>query len=228
MPAQGTATRGTADLKIRVWGMGCNEQPFFQNAVAQNISASGACLHGLETELKVGDVIGVQFESKKARCKVVSITNAATLPQKQIAVELVRDQVCPWLELVPADAPGEEWKSKHSSNRRRFARHRISYPLEVRAQNLATPLRVNVTDISGGGCYVESVMPLPVGTPLQIDFSIGEERVSPNAVVRTRDPGVGMGIEFIGLPEDARKRLQAHLDEVDSGSLRFKGATDWR
>jgi hypothetical protein len=222
MPAQGTATRETPELKVRVWGMGCNEQPFFQNAVAQNISSTGACLHGLETELKVGDVIGVQFESRKARCKVVWVTDAGTLPQKQIAVELVRDQVCPWIEKVPVEGHGEEWAAKGPSNRRRFARHRISYPLELRAEKLPAPLRVNVTDISGGGCYVESVMPLPVGTPLQIDLWIGEERVSPNAVVRTRDPGVGMGIEFIGLPEDVRKRLQAHLDEVDSGSLRFK------
>ena len=78
------------------------------------------------------------------------------------------------------------------------------------------PLRVNATDVSGNGCYVETVMPLPVATALRVDFWIGDEHLSPTAVVRTRDPGVGMGIEFTGLPDQDKKRFQAHLDMVDS------------
>jgi hypothetical protein len=37
------------------------------------------------------------------------------------------------------------------------------------------------------------------------------------AVVRTRDPGVGMGIEFTGLPDDSKQRFQAHLEKIDPG-----------
>jgi hypothetical protein len=46
---------------------------------------------------------------------------------------------------------------------------------------------------------------------------IEQERLSPTAVVRTRDPGVGMGIEFTGLPEESKQRFQAHLDKIDPG-----------
>jgi hypothetical protein len=46
---------------------------------------------------------------------------------------------------------------------------------------------------------------------------VGEERVTPSAVVRTRDPGVGMGIEFTGLPEESKKKFEAHLDKLDGG-----------
>jgi len=60
-------------------------------------------------------------------------------------------------------------------------------------------------------------MPLPVGTALRVDLWIEQERLSPTAVVRTRDPGVGMGIEFTGLPEETKKRFQAHLDKLDPG-----------
>jgi hypothetical protein len=60
-------------------------------------------------------------------------------------------------------------------------------------------------------------MPLAVGTALRMDFWMGEEHLSPSAVVRTRDPGVGMGIEFTGLPEETKKRFQAHLDKLDPG-----------
>ena len=53
-----------------------------------------------------------------------------------------------------------------------------------------------------------------------LDFWIDREHVTSPASVRTHDPGVGMGIEFTGLPEDTRKRLQAHLDKLDPGLSR--------
>ena len=96
MSAQGSAPRATLDLKVRVWGMGSNNQPFFQNAMAQNISATGACIFGIEPELKVGDVIGVQYETRKARCKVVWVVDAGALKKTQVGVQLVADQDCPW------------------------------------------------------------------------------------------------------------------------------------
>ena len=204
------------ELKVRVWGMGATGQPFFQNAMAQNISATGACLYGIEPDLKVGDVIGVQYETKKARCKVVWVVNAGALKKNQVGVSLVLDQDCPWMAALPLDMKLDERTVQRQDNRRKFARHKISFPLELRDERVNTPLRVNATDISGNGCYVETVMPLSVGTSLRVDLWMGEERMSPSAVVRTRDPGVGMGIEFTGLPEDAKKRFQAHLDKLDT------------
>jgi hypothetical protein len=217
MAAQGSAPRATLDLKVKVWGMGANGQPFFQNAMAQNVSATGACLYGIEQELKVGDVIGVQYEGKKARCKVVWVVDAGALKKMQTGVQLVADQDCPWAAVLPPDMQADERTLQRQDNRRKFARHRISFPLELRDERVNTPLRVNATDISGNGCYVETVMPLEVGTTLRADFWIDQERLSPTAVVRTRDPGVGMGIEFIGLPDDLKSRFQAHLDKINPG-----------
>ena len=55
------------------------------------------------------------------------------------------------------------------------------------------------TDISGIGCYVETIFPLSIGTSLKVDLSIDSEQVTTRSFVRTSDPGLGMGIEFIGL-----------------------------
>ena len=85
-------------------------------------------------------------------------------------------------------------------------------------------MRVNATDISGNGCYVETAMPLPVSTVLRVDIWIDQERISASATVRTRDPGVGMGIEFTGLPDDSKNRFQAHLDKQDPGIAKHKTA----
>jgi hypothetical protein len=219
MSAQGSAPRATLELKVKVWGMGANGQPFFQNAIAQNVSLTGACLYGIEPELKVGDVIGVQYESKKARCRVVWVVDAGALKKTQVGVQLVVDQECPWAKTLPIDMKAEERTSARQDNRRRFLRHKISFPLELRDERVNTPLRINATDISGNGCYVETVMPLPVATALRVDFWIDEERISPSAIVRTRDPGVGMGIEFTGMTEEMKKRFQAHLDSLDPSSV---------
>ncbi|HSY90090.1 MAG TPA: PilZ domain-containing protein [Candidatus Binatus sp.] len=218
MAAQGSAPRATLDLKVRVWGMGGNNQPFFQNAMAQNVSATGACLYGIEPELKVGDVIGVQYETKKARCRVVWVVDAGALKKTQVGVELVLDQDCPWMAALPTGMKVEERTQPRHDNRRKFARHRISFPVELRDERVNTPMRVNATDISGNGCYIETIMPLPVATALRVDLWIEQERLSPTAVVRTRDPGVGMGIEFTGMPEESKQRFQAHLEKLDPGT----------
>src|SRR5208283_3112801 len=118
MPAQGSAPRATLDLKVRVWGMGANSQPFFQNATAQNISVTGACIYGIEPELKVGDVIGVQYEGKKARCKVVWVADAGMLKKTQVGVQLVADQECPWTAILPKDMLPDERTSQKQDNRR--------------------------------------------------------------------------------------------------------------
>ena len=158
MSAQGSAPRATLDLKVKVWGMGGNNQPFFQNAMAQNISATGACIYGIEPELKVGDVIGVQYEGKKARCKVIWVVDAGALKKTQVGVQLVAEQECPWTAALPPEMKVEERTVIRQDNRRKFARHKISFPLELRDERVNTPLRVNATDISGNGCYVETVM----------------------------------------------------------------------
>ena len=204
--------RQTADLPVRVWGMSAEGRPFSQNARAQNISADGALLTGVENELKVGDVIGIQCGEKKARCTVVWVMNTGPIKKNQVGLQLVADQECPWkshlqLENAPASvAPG---------NKRRYARHKISFPLELRDERVGTPMRINSTDVSGNGCYVETIMPLAVATLLRVDFWMQNEHISTRAEARTCDPGVGMGIEFTGLPRADKERLQRYLDGID-------------
>jgi len=219
MSASGAAPRATLDLRIRVWGMGANDRPFNQNAIAQNASVTGACISGLEQELKVGDVIGVQYETRKARCRVIWVMEAGGLKKVQVGVQLVVDQECPWISQLPAEMRAN-LPGPYHDNRRRFQRHKISFPLEFRDERVNTPMRVSATDISGNGCYVETNTSFPISTVVRVDFWIDQEHVSSSATVRTRDAGVGMGIEFTGLTDDKKKRLQAYLDKVDPGLSR--------
>jgi hypothetical protein len=210
---QAAEQRQTVDIPVRIWGMSVQGRPFSQHVRAQNISSEGALLNDVESELKVGDVIGVQCDNKKARCTVIWAMNTGSLKRNQVGIRLVTDQECPWRDHLPEGA--QQGEAISASNRRRYHRHKISLPIEVRDERVKTPSRINATDVSGNGCYIETMMPMQTGTVLRIDIWIDGDRISATAIVRTHDPGVGNGIEFTGLPADGRIKLQKYLDAID-------------
>jgi len=209
-----TEPRLTVDLPVRIFGMSAGGRAFSQHARAQNISSEGALITGVESELKVGDVIGLQCEEKKARCTVVWAVNAGDVKKNQVGVKLLADQECPWKNYLSMDGATVSIPAT-GSNRRRYHRHKISLPVELRDERVKIPIRINATDVSGNGCYIENMMPLPKGTVLRVDFWLDAEHVNITAVVRTCDPGVGNGIEFTGMPPDGKARMQAYLEAID-------------
>ena len=212
MAGQQPEPRVTVDLPVRVWGMTAEGRPFSQHARAQNISSEGALLSGVENELKVGDVIGVQCDDKKTRCTVIWVMNTGLIKKNQVGVKLLADQECPWKTYLPIQGATV---SVLPSNRRRWPRHKITFPIELRDERINTPMRINATDVSGNGCYVETILPLPLGTTLRVDFYLENQHIKITAVIRTCDPGVGNGIEFTGMPLEGKQQFQAYLDSID-------------
>ena len=207
-----TEPRLTVDLPVRLWGMSAEGRPFSQHARARNISSGGALISGVENELKVGDVIGVQCDEKKTRCTVIWVMNAGSVKKNQVGMKLLADQECPWKNYLSLEGATV---TISPSNRRRWHRHKISLPLELRDERVKAPTRISATDVSGNGCYIETMLPLPLGTVLRVDFWLESEHINITAVVRTCDPGVGNGIEFTGMPPDLKQRMQAYLDSID-------------
>jgi PilZ domain-containing protein len=209
------------ELAIRVFGMGADGRPFLQNAQARNISHHGAKFSGLEAQLKPGDVIGVQVGDKKARCKVIWVVDAGPLQKISVGVNLVEAQPCPWdkelqqtqqSESAPRIAPSDQ-------DKRTFPRHRVPFPIEIRDQDaVGSFMNTKSADVSGRGCYVETMLPLPVGKLLSITFWLDSERIRTPAIVRSCDGGVGMGIEFTGLDDKTRDRLQQQIETMAAES----------
>jgi hypothetical protein len=206
--------RLTVDLPVRIWGMSAEGRPFSQHARAHNISSDGALVSGVETELKVGDVVGVQCDEKKTRCTVIWVVNTGPIKKNEVGIKLVAEQECPWKSYLPEDTVAAA-AAVDPSNRRRFRRHKVSLPLELRDERINMPIRINATDVSGNGCYIESMQPLTRGTMLKVDFWMDTEHIKISAIVRTCDPGVGNGIEFTGMQPEAKARLQNYLDGID-------------
>ena len=202
--------RVPVDLDVGMWGMAADGHVFSQRARTENISASGALLCKVEYELKIGDTIGVQVGQKKTRCKVVWARSTRSINKIQVGVQLLSKQECPWINFLPKT---NEQEPRAALGRRRWARHKIAFPITLHDER--TPLRITATDISGSGCYVEMLSPFPIGTGLGAELWIGAKRVTTRALVRTCDPRVGMGIEFVGLNTEDQRRFQEYLLAID-------------
>jgi PilZ domain len=220
--SENSEPRLDVELPIRVFGMGSDGRPFLHNAQAKNISNHGAKLTGLETRLKPGDVIGVQVGDKKARCKVIWVVDAGETQKISVGVNLVEGQRCPWEKAMQQTQPSPELAPRVAptdEDKRKFPRHRAPFPIEIRDQDgVGSHMNTKAADISGRGCYVETMLPLPVGKLLTITFWVDAERISTAAVVRSCDGGVGMGIEFTGLDEKVRERLQKQVETMAAES----------
>src|SRR5438309_9870099 len=208
-------SRVEADIPVRVWGMDADGKPFFQSGLAGSLSSEGAQLTHLHHCLRAGEIIGIQYGEKKARFKVIW-ANTSVAPRKNKAgVLILPDQTAPWTDL----AADTRVKSKEGgSDKRRFSRHKVQFPMEI---SFPDPRRAHMqcsaTDIGGRGCYVETRLPLPIESAVVITFWLGSEKIRTNAIVRTSDPGVGMGIEFTALGDQIQVKLQEYLEKVDQG-----------
>ena len=103
-------------------------------------------------------------------------------------------------------APGE---------RRRHPRYSVQVQIELREDGNDVPMRVNTTDLSRGGCYVEMMMTLPVGTNVTAALWVSDYSVRMRGRVATRHPQFGNGIKFLEFKDSGEKVLAQYLDTIN-------------
>jgi DNA-binding response OmpR family regulator len=69
-----------------------------------------------------------------------------------------------------------------------------------------------LTDLSLGGCYVETDSPFPEHSLVELCFSTEESSVSAQGVVRIMHPGQGMGVEFPSRTSEQRDQIGNLID----------------
>ena len=219
--------RFNVDLLIHVFGMDADSRPFSQRARTHNISDHGAKLSGLEKRLAVGEIIGVQVGDKKARFKVMWVAAGSDLSM-EVGVKMVEGQPSPWQEeseKLKAAATNPISRTKPpAKDRRKYPRHRISFPIEIRDDTIGSHMGIKTADIGGQGCYVETLVPFPLKKAVTVTFWLNSQRIQTTAIVRTSVGGVGMGIEFTGLEEASQKELQQYLENLALEAAPFKKA----
>ena len=71
-------------------------------------------------------------------------------------------------------------------------------------------------DISAGGLFIETDVPLPVGTRITVDLQLLKTKVKAESEVvwvlmDEEGRTVGMGVRFVSLPGSARKRVETFM-----------------
>jgi len=95
--------------------------------------------------------------------------------------------------------------------RRRYPRVKTEIPLELRYAGSTAPLRATTSEISFGGCYIETMFTLEVGTKLEIVMWLDEQKINAKGVIATRYPQVGNGIDILEMPAEDHAKLEAFV-----------------
>ncbi len=98
--------------------------------------------------------------------------------------------------------------------RRRFPRHSVHVQIELHQEGSDVPLRMETTDLSRGGCYVQLMMPLSVGTYVNATLWICDSPVRVRGRVVTRHPQFGNGIMFLEFQGNGEQLLARYLDAI--------------
>ncbi|HET7209270.1 MAG TPA: PilZ domain-containing protein [Terriglobales bacterium] len=107
---------------------------------------------------------------------------------------------------LPVQAPGP--LSGSPPDRRIQARHTCRLGVDLYESGRDIPNRCSLTDISVGGCYVESTAPFKVGTPVDIVVRTEAFKFMSHGTVQTVNPGFGMGIAFGTQTAKQRQQVQ--------------------
>lgn len=109
---------------------------------------------------------------------------------------------------VRAEAPAP-W-----SERRRFARYSLTAPAEVTELRSKTVIDGRCTDLSAGGCYVDTLNPFLKGTSVRIRVAQEHRSFLSEAVVVFSQSGMGMGLSFTTMAPSEQRKLKEWLQEL--------------
>jgi PilZ domain len=224
-------------LDVKVWGLDAYGKPFVQHARTVNATSVGARLIGIDC-VREGEVISLQHDNQKARCRVIWVGRDAA-KSRQIGVRCVEpDKTLFGVKLKPPPtqparlAPGITMKSGTAQQplqdvrrtmadvpgtRRSQQRFHCTGGVEIRRNEGAPSVFGNLSDLSLTGCYVETVSTLAVGTEILFMLRVQDSVVRGRAQVKTSHHAVGLGLVFMHLSKEDEQKLETILSSL-SGS----------
>jgi len=104
----------------------------------------------------------------------------------------------------------EKQQQPARKNRRLHPRIRCRATIELQAENVG-PVFGTLTDISMGGCYVETSAVLSPGSKLKLMFSDNHEPLTVEGSVTRMDLGSGVAVQFKELTREDRNQMQRIL-----------------
>ena len=99
-------------------------------------------------------------------------------------------------------------------DRRNADRHIFTASAEVVELSSGARFSTRTTDLGPGGCFVDTMLPFPVGAKVRVSVRKGQTTFETAGVVVYSQTGLGMGIAFSGMEPQQRDALDTWLGEL--------------
>jgi hypothetical protein len=103
------------------------------------------------------------------------------------------------------------------AERRSNDRHVITASAEVVELGSGAKFSTRTTDLGPGGCFVDTMVPFPVGANVHVTVHKGKTPFKTGGVVVYSQSGLGMGIAFETMEPQQREELDTWLTELTGG-----------
>jgi hypothetical protein len=215
-------------VPILVRGTDSRGTPFLVTAQTHDITAAGASINGLKGIADVGSKVEIEYQDKKAKYRVQWIGQVGTPRSGQAGVKCLEPGNYIWgvplSEWTPDTFDPDRFASQqfpHASSltdaigaaspgveQRRFPRVSCRIEATLVDETSAMALQVKVTDLSLGGCYVEMLAPLPLGSSVEVALDIAQGVIRARGKVVVAQAGMGMGIAFTSVALEDFEKLR--------------------
>ena len=101
-----------------------------------------------------------------------------------------------------------------AAERRNGIRYQITVSAEVIELISGTRFSTRTTDLGPGGCFVDTLMPLPIGSSVGVKLYRDDMGIDALGTVTYSQIGIGMGIAFDDMPREKVRALDAWLAEL--------------
>ncbi len=103
--------------------------------------------------------------------------------------------------------------------KRRYPRY--SFQVHVTCRNVDTVFSAVTSNVSRGGCFIQTDSPLPKGSPIWLEFSFTDIPVRLGSIqarvawsAPPGDPIQGMGVEYEDVPDVVRELMDEFIEHV--------------
>lgn len=177
----------------------------FQYAIARNLGSRGALLDEVKYPLHPGDLLRIGYKKHRAKARVLWVCEVGDIQPFQIGIELLPDEPCPWTRELRALGSNKCYDGR---DRRRHERVPIDLQVDINGRDGMN----HSIDISAGGLYLATNANIVAGTAITLGIWLRKKRFVVNAIVRTVDPGIGVGVEFVGLCDADREAIKKVIE----------------
>lgn len=110
--------------------------------------------------------------------------------------------------------PGSKGTGTGEADRRNTDRHTITASAEVVELGSGARFSTRTTDLGPGGCFVDTMVPFPVGANVRVSVHKGKTQFESTGIVVYSQAGLGMGIAFDTMEPQQRQELDRWLTEL--------------